>query len=107
VEARSLLNRLFRNAGLRIVNDRSFAKGSVQLTLDGYDPERGIGYEYIAKVERGTDLSRVEQAALHKDQQILVLSAAPLDEVEMRALDFLSGLPTANPEPTGAGIRRP
>ena len=107
VAARSLLNRLFRDAGLRIVNDRIFAKGQVEVTLDGYDPERGIGYEYIASEERGTDLSRQEELELKGESGILVLSDGTLEQVEKRALDFLAAISNSNPESGAAGIRRP
>ena len=106
VAARSLLNRLFRDAGLRIVNDRIFAKGQVEVTLDGYDPERGIGYEYIASEERGTDLSRQEELDLEDESDILVLSGGTLAEVEERALAFLAALTWCRtPENSAAGAK--
>jgi hypothetical protein len=75
--------------------------------LDGYDPERGVGYEYIASEERGTDLSRQEKLDLEDEPDILVLSGGTLEELEARALDFLAGLNPSNPESEAAGIRRP
>ncbi len=91
------MNRLFREAGLRIVNDRVFSKGIVSVTLDGLDPERGIGYEYIASIERGTDLSLREAADLDAEPGILVLRSSSLDEVEERARAFLSALAKSIP----------
>jgi hypothetical protein len=99
VEARSLLNRLFRDAGLRIVNDRALLGADLSVTLDGYDPEQGVGYEYIARQERDTDLSASESHSLRAAGNILILEAATLDELEEAASAFLAGMAKANPEP--------
>jgi hypothetical protein len=64
------------------------------LTVDGYDDETAIGYEYIAPIERDTDLVADERAALAADpaRQILVLD--PTDEAGLaaRAGEFLARL---------------
>lgn len=99
VEARLLLNGLFRDAGLRVVNDRRFRRADVELTLDGYDPERGIGYEYIAPGERGTDVSASEVLALQTETQILVVEGGTLDALETAAKAFLARISPGNPEP--------
>ncbi len=100
VEARTLLDRLFRNAGLRIVNDRFYSEGGVELTLDGYDPERRIGYEYLAAQEQGTDLGEDELKLLGDQRKLLVLKPSSLDEIEDEAKRFLKmALPEGNPEP--------
>lgn len=54
--ARALLDRRFRAAGFRIVNDVRVVTGTAALTCDGYDPVRKVGFEYIAAAERGTDV---------------------------------------------------
>ena len=99
VEARLLLNGLFRDAGLRVVNDRPFRRAEVELTLDGYDPERGIGYEYIAPGEGGTDVSASEVLALQSEAQILVVEGGTLDALETAAKAFLARISPGNPEP--------
>ena len=99
VEARSLLNRLFRDAGLRIVNDRAFSQDEVEVTLDGYDPEQGVGYEYVARQERDTDLTALEGRSLRAAGNILVLEGGTLDELAEAASAFLADRAKANPEP--------
>ncbi len=100
MEARSLLSRLFRSAGLRIVNDRTYKAGEVDVTLDGYDPALGIGFEYVAPQERGTDLSIEEGRVLAEQGKILVLGGGSLDELEVAARAFLEAArQDINPEP--------
>ena len=98
MEARLLLNGLFRDAGLRVVNDREFRRGSIELTLDGYDPERGFGYEYISPEEQGTDVSAGEVLALRAETQILVIEGGTLDALEAVALRFLARISLGNPD---------
>lgn len=48
---RAVLKRVFEQAGLSILEEFPLMLGRYQLVLDGYDPERRIGYEYITSAE--------------------------------------------------------
>ncbi len=75
--ARTLVTARFRAAGFRIRNDVLLSGEGFELTVDGYDPKRNVGFEYIATGEVGTDLSDAERAALSRDSErrVLVLDA--------------------------------
>lgn len=89
VEARQLLDRLFRERGYRIVNDVEFWEDTIEVTLDGYDPQLKVGYEYIAEREANLDLSAGEMRSLQNSSTIFVSSPTSLDELESRAHTFL------------------
>jgi hypothetical protein len=96
VEARMLLAERFRRAGLRVLYDIAIDHADSQLTLDGYDPDRRIGFEYIAADERGADLVDRERAQLSgaaldpNAPSILIVDAAPAHEVGELADAFLA-----------------
>jgi hypothetical protein len=90
VQARLLLNQKFRDAGLRIVNDYPFRQPDIEVTLDGYDPERGIGFEYLAPAERGADLDAREESLLRAHKGIFVASGGSLVDLERSVEAFLS-----------------
>src|SRR5690606_24942171 len=76
--ARSLLAERFRAAGFRVRYDVLVDRaGLYAVTLDGYDPEAEVGFEYIAEEERDTDIIAGERAALARDgaRRVLVLDA--------------------------------
>lgn len=50
-EGREVLRKVFEEAGLTIQEDFSMTLGSFYLNIDGYDPERRMGYEYITTEE--------------------------------------------------------
>jgi hypothetical protein len=84
--ARFLIAARFRAAGLRVVEDVSVRAGDAAITLDGFDPARRVGYEYIAAEERTHRPPEIAEA------RILVLESAGAAEIE-RAVDrFLAGL---------------
>lgn len=102
--ARELLDRLFREAGLRIVNDVKWSRPGIELTLDGYDPERDVGYEYIAAAEAGAELDESERIALQTHPRIFVAAPAARDQLQSAAEAFLAALaspagPDAAPTP--------
>lgn len=91
--ARALLAERFRAAGLRIRYDVPLARpGSFALTVDGYDPERHIGFEYVAVAERGTDLDDAERVALARDRDhgILVVDATDAAGLDAASTSFLA-----------------
>lgn len=91
--ARLLLGARFRAAGLRILADRRVTGDGYDVTLDGWDPSRRIGYEYVAAGEVGTDLDDTERAALAADStlHVLVIDATTAARVTAEADQFLAG----------------
>jgi hypothetical protein len=86
-EARAILAERFRAAGFRVRYDVPIARpGAFELTVDGYDPERGIGFEYVAVDERGTDLDDSERAALARDREHRILIVDATDAAGLDAL---------------------
>lgn len=74
--ARALLAERFRAAGLRVRYDVQVVRnGAFELTVDGYDPARRVGFEYVARDEAGADLDPAERSALARDreQRILII----------------------------------
>jgi hypothetical protein len=102
--ARALLAERFRAAGFRVRYDVQVAReGAFALTVDGYDPARRVGFEYVAEAEAGADLDPDERTALARDheQRILIIDAAgaagAADEVRGLAERFLQALDTPGP----------
>ena len=94
--ARQALDALFRNQKLRIINDVPCSatcfegeNKSFEVTLDGYDPQLGIGYEYIAQEEVDLDVNPQEAKLLHNSTQIFLIGPAPLEHVLKQAELFL------------------
>ena len=93
--ARALLDGMFRDAGLRILNDQVYRAADIEVTLDGYDPERGIGYEYISRAEIDTEIGDVELEVLHWEKTIFIAEQIDEDYLRERAARFLSALATS------------
>lgn len=101
VTARLLLAERFRAAGLRVRYDVRLTGAGYDLTVDGFDPERRIGFEYIAPSELHTDLDRAEPDHVAADDTMQILIIGPADEpTVMAAVDaFLTHV-----APPDAGI---
>lgn len=85
--ARFLVAARFRAAGLRIVEDVALRAGDTDITLDGFDPARRVGYEYVAAEERAA-----ARPAEITGARVLVIESADAAAIE-RAVDrFLAGL---------------
>jgi hypothetical protein len=97
--ARAVLDRMFRDAGLRILSDVPVELPGAVFTVDGFDPERRIGYEYLDEQELGLDLEEAELTWLKQnDTSILVIEPTTSDRVESIAQRFLQRLtPDAGP----------
>ena len=91
--ARRLLAGRFRDAGLRVVEDVALA-APVAITLDGFDPERRIGFEYVAP-EEARDLAANDRAALERstDPHVLVVTACGPERGAAQADAVLAALP--------------
>jgi hypothetical protein len=85
-EARVVLAGLFREAGYRIRYDVAVVIGRETVAVDGYDPDRAIGFEYIAPEEAET--WKVEEGGAAPG--LLVVAAADRETLEARARAFLA-----------------
>lgn len=81
-QARALLAERFRAAGLRIRQD--VPVGGV--TLDGADPQKHIGYEYVAEGD-------VDAAPKADGWSILIIEATDVAQLTARVDAFLGELP--------------
>ena len=90
VQARRELDALFRDAGFRILNDEPLPNSHIEVVLDGYDPERRVGYEYIDEREAALSLGRAEQEGAASDHRLLIIDACSLDELRRVASLFLA-----------------
>jgi hypothetical protein len=90
--ARFLLAARFRAAGLRVLEDVSLQVGDVAVVVDGFDPARRVGFEYVAAEEREVELDAARRLAAAPSLRILVVDAASADEVERAADAFLRAL---------------
>jgi hypothetical protein len=98
VTARVLLSDRFRRAGYRIRHDvRLVVEGHVEVTLDGFDPERRVGFEYVSPEEVGVAFADAEIAALRRAPELRVLVIEPTDEAGLAAQAdaFLAALAAA------------
>lgn len=95
--ARRIVAARFRDAGLRVVEDVALT-APVAITLDGFDPERRIGFEYVAP-EEARDLAAIDRAALVRSTDPRVLVLAPCGEARCTRVadEFLRALPPAPP----------
>lgn len=94
-EARRLLAARFRAAGLRVVEDVPLEVDGAALVVDGFDPARRIGYEYLAADELGLELGPAEREALAASRavRLLVHEPAAAGALERAAEAFLAELP--------------
>ena len=90
VEAREVLRRHFREAGLRVISDVRLHGDGYDITVDGYDPDRKIGFEYVASDEVNTDVAAGEREALAaSDNRVLLVDATSAAALTMLARAFL------------------
>lgn len=100
--ARAILAERFRAAGLRIRYDVVVTGNGFQVTADGYDPERRLGFEYLDPSEAGTDLTLREAGWVGRDGRLLVVEPGPAEHVAGAADRFLRARVTradAGPQP--------
>jgi len=103
--ARALLAERFRAAGFRVRYDVQVSRdGAFALTVDGYDPARRVGFEYVAEGETDADLGPDERTALARDheQRILIVDAhgpagVEADRIGALADRFLQALEKPGP----------
>lgn len=77
--ARAVLERLFRGRGLRILRDVEVTINGTPLTVDGYDPQRRLGFEYTDPAERAVQPEN-RGLAQRRAGEPRVLLLAPGDE---------------------------
>jgi len=92
--ARSALAARFRAAGFRILYDVSVSVPGAELTVDGYDPAKKVGFEYVAREEINTDLTSSERGALagHSQHRLLIVDAMAAEKLDSLAIAFLQKL---------------
>jgi hypothetical protein len=98
--ARVLLAERFRAAGLRVRYDVQVARdGAFALTVDGYDPARRVGFEYVAENETGGALDLDQRTALARDPEhrILLIDATGDAEIRAQTERFLQALEQTGP----------
>lgn len=96
---REVLKRVFQEAGFAVIEEFPLTLGSFRLVLDGYDPERRVGYEYITTADGDREalheaiveeLDRLNQAGLVHlfliDEQFIP-DAASLEEAARAFLE--------------------
>ncbi len=102
----ALLKARFEAAGFQIVENRGFAEAGVEFEIDGYDPARRVGYEYVSEeAGDGWDVDTVvvgklDAARKTGDVFILVVDehdAPDADSLGARADAFLAELSTELP----------
>lgn len=66
--AREIINRRFAQAGYQMEPDFPFAHGDTLVTLDGFDPQNRIGFQYISHADQDvvTDHDLATSAALKR-----------------------------------------
>ena len=84
-EARVVLAGLFREAGYRVRYDVAVVIGGETVAVDGYDPDRAIGFEYIAPEE--AESWKLDEGG--GGPGLLVVAAADRETLEARARAFL------------------
>jgi len=87
--ARVVLNESFRNAGLRVLADVEVAVGGRAVTIDGFDPDKRIGFEYSASQELPVQAGLEKACEAETSARILVVDATDEATLRARAAAFL------------------
>ena len=94
---------MFRDAGFRILNDEPLEESHIEVVLDGYDPEKKVGYEYISASEARESISESEADELARHWSLLILRSCSLAHLRRGASEFLARVPRAR----DAGVAEP
>jgi len=89
-EARSILSDVFRGAGYRILYD---VMVSSSVALDGFDPRKKVGYEYVAVGDLAAP------SGLESVGQVLVLGPSSREKITEQAKAFVKALADQAPKP--------
>jgi hypothetical protein len=82
-KACALLKQRFEAAGFRIQENRTFDEGGIRFEIDGIDPERRVGYEYVSsEAGDGWDVDGDVIAALEARREKGELYILVVDEAE-------------------------
>jgi|GEM_PF-3358363 len=101
--ARSVITSRFEKQGIELEADYQFSHGDLLVTLDGYDPNRRVGYQYLSHsdadvvtdFDEATELA-FEQLAGRAEAWVMVIHDADVPAVialEERISKFLATLP--------------
>ena len=115
-DACAVLKARFEEAGFNIVEHRMFDEEGIRFEMDGFDPDRRVGYEYVtAEAGDGWDVDAGVIAALAERRErgelfVLVVDEADArDEATLRekADAFLAEVPAAPDEKKKAPAKKP
>ena len=100
VEARKLLADRFRAAGFRIRYDFRLRFADVDVTLDGFDPLRQVGFEYLAAEELDLDVTTAERRAVARSGvRVMFVDPSDAPTVTRMVRAFLDNIPAAATSP--------
>lgn len=87
---RAILREVFQEAGLQIQEEFHFTSAGVSVCLDGYDPVRRVGYEYITTADGDREeLSPLVVAELDRLNEEGVICLFLIDERFIRGEECL------------------
>lgn len=89
-EVRAVLRPRFAAAGVSLLPDFRLSEGGIDVVLDGFDPQRRVGYEFIARASGDPDqFSPAVLAALEARMRAGALHLLLLDEAVVPGVPFL------------------
>ncbi len=95
-ETRAIVTARLRAADLRVRYDVPLTLGEHTVVLDGWDPQRRVGFEYVATSEGDPPVPPAWRAALaDAGAHVLVIDETDLPSVERLADEFVAALPPA------------
>lgn len=87
-----VLKREFESAGLRVDERHEIEAGGLRVELDGFDPERRVGYEFVTSAGGDRDSLTPEAiAALEARMEAGELHVLLVDEWEVESEEELAG----------------
>jgi hypothetical protein len=104
-EARDYLKGLFATAGVRVQFDYTFRHQGLVVTLDGYDPQRRVGFAYVSHsdVDVVTDMTPAVEMALRQLAAEGVAFVLILHDYDVPSINDLAARANAFLESLGLG----
>ena len=89
-EGSTVLEAVFRDAGLRVERDHPFTEGGLHVVLDGFDVDRRVGFEFITteagdRAEFTPEVIAALEARMQQGELFLLL----VDECDIPDADTL------------------
>lgn len=105
-QTQRIVHARFASAGIRLQPAHQLCEPNLVLALSGFDPERRVGYVYIAtgapELSRATTRA-LSDMAVRDEAHIMIVYEDDMPDVDVleRHIDgFFTGLPPARREPT-------